>query len=188
MVQKLQECPLLWRLSVSSTPSCLVYMDRFEEDFSKIPKVSRHTFLLDVPPVLLNLSLVSGHKTVINNLITAAPSERLKLLIQIQQDSAHQKFSSPLQALKQTVSENGVRALFRGSWATIVRDCPAFGIYFASYEYMVRNMSKDGKSGGLNTGQLLLAGGILRSLIFLKQNYQVPPEWYLGSSTILPMS
>ena len=82
-------------------------------------------------------------------------------MIQIQQDSSCAKFSSPLQALRHTVAESGVRSLFRGSIATVIRDCPAFGIYFASYEWLVRSMSKDGKAGGLNSAQLLVAGGML---------------------------
>ncbi|VDO88416.1 unnamed protein product [Haemonchus placei] len=48
---------------------------------------------------------------------------------------------------------------FRGFLATLLRDCPAFGIYFASYEYMARQMSKDGQMESLTGPQLLLAGG-----------------------------
>ncbi|KAK6025159.1 carnitine/acylcarnitine carrier protein CACL domain protein [Ostertagia ostertagi] len=50
-------------------------------------------------------------------------------------------------------------SLNRGFLATLLRDCPAFGIYFASYEYMSRKMSKDGKMESLTGPQLLLAGG-----------------------------
>lgn len=61
--------------------------------------------------------------------------------------------------MKHTIKEKGVRSLFRGGYATILRDCPAFGCYFVSYEWLVKNMSKDGKSGGLTSAQLLAAGG-----------------------------
>lgn len=43
--------------------------------------------------------------------------------------------------------------------ATQLRDVPAFGIYFASYEYMARHMSHDGTMESLTSTQLLLAGG-----------------------------
>lgn len=51
--------------------------------------------------------------------------------------------------------------------ATQLRDCPAFGIYFASYEYLARTMSKDGTMEALTSSQLLLAGGAAGMLSWL---------------------
>lgn len=53
---------------------------------------------------------------------------------------------------------------FRGSIATQLRDAPAFGIYFASYDYMARHFSKDGTMESLTSVQLLIAGGLLHIL------------------------
>jgi hypothetical protein len=47
----------------------------------------------------------------------------------------------------------------RGTPITYARDCPGFGIYFASYEYMAHAMSSDGTMAGLASWQLLIAGG-----------------------------
>ncbi|XGW01935.1 hypothetical protein V3C99_014207 [Haemonchus contortus] len=91
--------------------------------------------------------------------VIAAPSERLKLLIQIQKDSAHSRYQSPLHAARSIIAQHGYGSLNRGFLATLLRDCPAFGIYFASYEYMARQMSKDGQMESLTGPQLLLAGG-----------------------------
>ncbi|KAK6034134.1 carnitine/acylcarnitine carrier protein CACL family protein [Cooperia oncophora] len=91
--------------------------------------------------------------------IIAAPSERLKLLIQIQTDAAHTRYQSPLHAARTIIAKHGYMSLNRGFLATLLRDCPAFGIYFASYEYMSRRMSKDGQMESLTGPQLLLAGG-----------------------------
>ncbi|EYB95127.1 hypothetical protein Y032_0163g3468 [Ancylostoma ceylanicum] len=99
--------------------------------------------------------------------IIATPSERLKLLIQIQTDSAHSRYQSPLHAARSLVARQGLGTLSRGFWATLVRDCPAFGIYFASYEWMSRSMSKDGKMESLTGPQLLLAGGAAGMLSWL---------------------
>ena len=52
--------------------------------------------------------------------------------------------------------------------ATQLRDCPAFGIYFASYDYFARKMSKDGTMEALTSSQLLLAGGMSPSQFLLK--------------------
>uniref|UniRef100_A0A8R1DV32 Mitochondrial carrier protein n=1 Tax=Caenorhabditis japonica TaxID=281687 RepID=A0A8R1DV32_CAEJA len=53
----------------------------------------------------------------------------------------------------------GILLIQVGFLATVARDAPAFGIYFASYEYMVRSMCADGKVQTLSSMQLLLAGG-----------------------------
>ncbi|GMT11065.1 hypothetical protein PFISCL1PPCAC_2362, partial [Pristionchus fissidentatus] len=65
--------------------------------------------------------------------IIATPSERVKLLIQIQNDAAHTRYKSPVHAARSLWKREGVRGITRGYWATVFRDCPAFGIYFASY-------------------------------------------------------
>uniref|UniRef100_A0A1I7XNB2 Mitochondrial carrier protein n=1 Tax=Heterorhabditis bacteriophora TaxID=37862 RepID=A0A1I7XNB2_HETBA len=93
----------------------------------------------------------------------AAPSERLKLLIQIQSDAAHTVYRSPIHAARSLVATKGFGTLSRGFLATLLRDCPAFGIYFASYEWMARSMSKDGSMESLTGPQLLLAGGKLNN-------------------------
>lgn len=45
-------------------------------------------------------------------------------------------------------------------WATQARDSLGLGIYFASYEYFARRMSKDGSMEALTSLQLLCAGGL----------------------------
>lgn len=91
--------------------------------------------------------------------IIASPSERIKLLIQIQNDAAHTRYKSPMHAVRSLYEKEGCRGFRRGYLATVLRDCPAFGIYFASYDWMARSWSKDGKMENLTTIQLLGAGG-----------------------------
>lgn len=40
------------------------------------------------------------------------------------------------QAVSQIVKNHGVQKLFQGWWSTFLREVPAFGLYFASYDYM----------------------------------------------------
>ncbi|KAE9553948.1 hypothetical protein FO519_002874 [Halicephalobus sp. NKZ332] len=91
--------------------------------------------------------------------ILASPTELFKLRVQIQTDDTHIKYKSPYHCFQTILKEEGVSKLGRGMIATQARDCPAFGIYFASYEYMGRMMSKDGTIDSLNNLQLLFAGG-----------------------------
>ncbi|CAD6197940.1 unnamed protein product, partial [Caenorhabditis auriculariae] len=90
--------------------------------------------------------------------IIATPTERIKLLLQIQNDSAHTKFRGPVHAIRELARTQGISTFSRGFLATVARDGPAFGIYFASYEWMARSMSVDGRMESLTSAQLLLAG------------------------------
>ncbi|TKR61195.1 hypothetical protein L596_028339 [Steinernema carpocapsae] len=101
--------------------------------------------------------------------IVAAPTELLKLRIQVQ-DEKHLVYRSPYHCAKTLVDQHGKRFLFRGMLATVIRDCPAFGIYFASYEWMARKLSKDGTMESLTSAQLLFAGGAAGMLSWLS-NY-----------------
>lgn len=99
--------------------------------------------------------------------VIAAPTERIKLLLQIQDDKTKTKFNGPIDATKQLIKTHGLKSLTRGFLATVSRDAPAFGVYFASYEWMTRTMCKDGKTETLSSAQLLFAGGTAGMLSWL---------------------
>ena len=57
--------------------------------------------------------------------------------------------------VRSIVDKSGTRGLTRGLGITICREVPAFGIFFSSYEWMIR------KSGGENNNLMVLfAGGL----------------------------
>ncbi|CAO4380754.1 unnamed protein product [Caenorhabditis nigoni] len=90
--------------------------------------------------------------------VIAAPTERVKLLLQIQDDKSPKKYNGPVDATRQLIRTHGLKSMNRGFLATVARDAPAFGVYFASYEWMTRAMC-NGKTENLTSAQLLLAGG-----------------------------
>ncbi|CAB3396453.1 unnamed protein product [Caenorhabditis bovis] len=110
-------------------------------------------------PDSLEAHFFAGAAAGVAQSVVAAPTERIKLLLQIQNDAAHTKFRGPIDAIRQLVKQHGMLSLSRGLLATVARDAPAFGIYFSSYEWMARKMSRDGKMESLTSMQLLLAGG-----------------------------
>lgn len=50
-----------------------------------------------------------------------APGERIKCLLQIQADSAKPKYSGPRDAVKQLYKEGGMRSIYKGTCATLLR-------------------------------------------------------------------
>ncbi|KAI5637783.1 mitochondrial carrier protein domain-containing protein [Phthorimaea operculella] len=66
-----------------------------------------------------------------------APGERIKCLLQIQQaSSGPQKYAGMVDCAKQLYAEGGIRSIYKGSIATMMRDVPASGMYFMTYEWI----------------------------------------------------
>jgi len=91
-----------------------------------------------------------------------APGERIKCLLQIQAASAGTpKYAGPLDCARQLFREGGIRSIYKGTCATLLRDVPASGMYFGSYEVIQRLLTPAGQSrsdiGPLRT---VAAGGI----------------------------
>ncbi|PAV90024.1 hypothetical protein WR25_07647 [Diploscapter pachys] len=119
--------------------------------------------------------------------IIAAPTERLKLLMQIQTDKAHTVYTGPIHAARQIIKTQGSRALFRGSLATISRDTPAFGVYFLSYEWMTRKMSGNGTTESLAGGAGMISWLLNYPQDIIKSRFQADDSyrsyWHCIKST-----
>ena len=98
------------------------------------------------------------------------PLELVKTRLQLQADApataagTRTAYAGPVDCVRKIVmNEGGIRALTRGLGTTLLRDGPAFGAYFASYELFTNSSmfsSGDENSGNLNTSALLMAGGM----------------------------
>lgn len=90
-----------------------------------------------------------------------APGERIKTLLQVQQGGGVQKYSGPIDVTKQLFREGGIRSIYKGTFATLLRDVPASGMYFMTYEWVKELMTPEGASsteiGMLRT---IVAGGM----------------------------
>ncbi|KAL3096038.1 hypothetical protein niasHS_005797 [Heterodera schachtii] len=98
----------------------------------------------------------------------SSPMELLKLRAQIcpviseNSNSAQKRCSSsPLTMACQIWRQKGLRHFSRGLLITQLRDCPAMGVYFASYAFLRRSMDSENgeQSQGMSNLQLLFAGG-----------------------------
>mmetsp|Transcript_2575 Transcript_2575/g.3444 ORF Transcript_2575/g.3444 Transcript_2575/m.3444 type:complete len:384 (+) Transcript_2575:244-1395(+) len=66
------------------------------------------------------------------------PMEHIKCRLQVQhgKGSADNLYKGPVQAIKSIVKDHGVARLYQGWWCTFWREIPAFGLYFASYDFI----------------------------------------------------
>lgn len=72
-----------------------------------------------------------------------APGERIKCLLQIAEQAASKTQNKttkigPLTLVKQLYREGGLRSIYRGSCATLLRDIPSTATYFATYSMLMR--------------------------------------------------
>ena len=65
---------------------------------------------------------------------------------QIQQASAgkERKYAGPVDCAKQLYREGGIRGVYRGTAATLLRDVPASGMYFMTYEWLQHMLTPSG--------------------------------------------
>ncbi|XP_076468851.1 mitochondrial carnitine/acylcarnitine carrier protein-like [Babylonia areolata] len=95
--------------------------------------------------------------------VILAPGERIKCLLQIQQaaEVKDRKYSGMVDCARQLYREGGVRSVYRGSAATLLRDVPASGMYFMSYEWLQHVLRPAGQSQEeLSISRTLFAGGM----------------------------
>ncbi|XP_043203956.1 mitochondrial carnitine/acylcarnitine carrier protein-like isoform X2 [Amphibalanus amphitrite] len=115
-----------------------------------------------------------------------APGERIKCLLQIQAaGTGPAKYAGPLDCAKQLFREGGIRSIYKGTCATLLRDVPASGMYFGSYEVLQRLLTPANQSrSDLGPMRTLLAGGVAGMLNWavaiapdvLKSRLQTAPE------------
>jgi len=98
------------------------------------------------------------------------PGERVKVLLQTQ-DPANKKYNGTLDVIKKVYAEAGIKGIYKGTFATLLRDIPGSYAYFAAYEYFKRTLS-DG-SGSLNPGATLFSGGMAGVCNWL---VSIPPD------------
>lgn len=86
--------------------------------------------------------------------IITTPGERIKCLMQVQ---GIKTFSGPLDCAQKLYKHGGVASLYRGSLATVLRDVPACGVYFLTYELLKTFFISNKDS--LTISQTVICGG-----------------------------
>ncbi|KAM8914680.1 mitochondrial carnitine/acylcarnitine carrier protein isoform 1-T1 [Spinachia spinachia] len=114
-----------------------------------------------------------------------APGERIKCLLQIQASTGEVKYAGPMDCVKQLYREFGIRGIYKGTALTLMRDVPASGMYFTSYEWLKNVLTPAGKSHNeLSIPSVLFAGGMAGIFNWavaipadvLKSRFQTAPE------------
>lgn len=100
---------------------------------------------------------MAGCAAGLSQTLISCPMELIKTRAQLRSTSVMSTFRDTIR------SEGGLRALYRGFWATVARDAPAFAVYFSCYEFLLKHSKKSTPS----TLMLLLAGGTAGAVSWL---------------------
>jgi len=74
------------------------------------------------------------------------PVEFVKCNLQVQAGSKNPKFAGPLDCVVKTLKAHGVRGIYKGFFATVLRESPGSSLWFVSYELSNKIMLKPGQS------------------------------------------
>lgn len=96
----------------------------------------------------------AGFISAVPTTLVAAPFERVKVMMQIQQGAKSKGMGGVIVDMYKT---GGIRSIFKGSAATLARDGPGSALYFATYEYLKKELSTPGKD--LSIFAIMTAGG-----------------------------
>jgi solute carrier family 25 carnitine/acylcarnitine transporter 20/29 len=100
--------------------------------------------------------------------IICSPMELAKTRMQIQGQGESRRYyrshvhsyTGPVDCLHKIYKAEGYRGVFRGFLLTVIRETPSFGIYFGSFELMVRQFQPSDPDELVGTLPLLVCGGL----------------------------
>eukprot|EP01137_Pigoraptor_chileana_P026085 Opistho-2@96532 len=102
--------------------------------------------------------------------VVVTPVERIKVAMQAQRTAAPdaKPYTGSLNCAMELIKSQGLfRGIFRGFWATMLREVPSYGFYFYSYENVKANLAPEGNIDNLAQHHLALAGGIAGIMAWL---------------------
>jgi Mitochondrial carrier protein len=70
--------------------------------------------------------------------LIVCPMEHVKCRLQVQQDTAaaSTRYQGSFHATRLIIQKFGFSRLYQGWWSTFLREVPAFGLYFVTYDYL----------------------------------------------------
>lgn len=106
---------------------------------------------------------IAGTVSGVAQCLITCPMELVKCRMQVYSASSVSSITM-IETVRRIRKQDGrmLRGLYRGMVPTLLRDAPAFGIYFSSFQYLL-----DLQEGTPSQGSLLMAGGIAGTLSWL---------------------
>ena len=89
-------------------------------------------------PISLEKIFLAGAGAGFVNSFVVSPVELVKIQMQISFEGKGQTRQGPLQFARHLVQQRGLLSLYRGLWATILRETPGCGMWYTGFEFCKR--------------------------------------------------
>lgn len=113
--------------------------------------------------------LQGGMAGVVNSFISG-PTEHIRIRLQTQSHEASQRlYSGTSDCIRKIVRQAGLRGLYRGQTATILREFGSYGIWFSAYEGLIRWVMKteNKKRDELPKWQIACCGALVGEVLWI---------------------
>jgi solute carrier family 25 (mitochondrial carnitine/acylcarnitine transporter), member 20/29 len=121
---------------------------------------------------MLDYAVAGGFSAIPTTIITT-PMERIKVVIQTQdQIAGGRKYKGMFDAGSHMLKDGGIASLYRGTFATLARDIPGSAAYFVAYEFVYRSL-KPKDSDSMSISSTLFAGGMAGVAMW---SIAIPPD------------
>lgn len=120
--------------------------------------VGKRIFKADINPESGSRIFAAGAFSAFFMTIVTTPVERVKCLLQIQQGTGDKKYDGMIDCARKLYKEGGIRSLYKGTVATLLRDMPASGTYFMTYGLMTTKLTPKGENTSIPLS--IFAGGM----------------------------
>lgn len=111
----------------------------------------------------INEGVICGAIAGLANCIVVTPIELVKCRLQIQsEDKSKAYYKGVINCIKKTISQGGIKSIYKGNFATMLREIPAYAAQFGGYYYSKQVLAKyvDKSVDKLNNMELMLCGSI----------------------------
>ncbi|CAB3232904.1 unnamed protein product [Arctia plantaginis] len=146
--------------------------------------LGKKLFEKDVDPSMPELFVAGAFSGTLTSFLVG-PAERIKCLLQVRDDGTSTvKYRGTFDCFKLLYAQGGIRNVYKGTTATLLRDIPATGLFFMSYDSLMKiTVSKDTCPSN-KMAACMFAGGVSGMCYWivampadlLKTRFQTAPE------------
>ncbi|KAL1301737.1 hypothetical protein AAFC00_005940 [Neodothiora populina] len=106
----------------------------------------------------------------ISNTLLSSPIEHIRIRLQTQPHGAQRLYSGPLDCVRKLTAHEGLlKGVYRGTAVTWLREAQAYGVWFASFEYMMNSDAarNEVSRSQIPTWKVALYGGLAGEALWL---------------------
>jgi solute carrier family 25 carnitine/acylcarnitine transporter 20/29 len=101
--------------------------------------------------------------------VLSSPIEHVRIRLQTQPHGANALYNGPLDCIKKLIAAGGGvgNGLYRGTGVTLLREAQAYGVWFLTFEYLMKRTMVHTKREDIPSWKIALYGGLAGEALWL---------------------